>query len=321
MRAPDFWQYGGMASLALLPAAWAYGLAANLRYSAIKPTRLALPVICVGNLTAGGAGKTPTALSLLKLLQARGMRPAALSRGYGGSLKGSLRVDPQHQSAKDVGDEPLLLAQVAPTFVGKDRLASARLAEESGANCLVMDDGFQNPTLAKDLSLLVVDGALGFGNGRVIPAGPLREGITAGLARADAVVLLGKARGGLLSQLQGKTVLQARIAVGAGAPQIAGGRFLAFAGLAYPEKFFATLRKEGAKEIVTRAFADHHPYLPEELAQMREEAKAQGLRLITTEKDLSRLAPTDRSGIESLPVELRWDNPGAIDQLLSKALF
>lgn len=320
MRAPNFWQDGGWASLALLPAAWVYKLAANLRYNAIKPTRLAVPVICVGNLTAGGAGKTPTALALLKLLQAAGAKPAALSRGFGGAMQGPLCVDPQQHSADEVGDEPLLLAQVAPTFVGKDRLAAARLALESGADCLVMDDGFQNSTLAKDLSLLVVDGSLGFGNGRVLPAGPLRESITAGLARADAVVLLGKAKAGLIDQLHGKMLLRATIKVSVTAPQIAGGRFLAFAGLAYPEKFFDTLRQEGAKKIVTRAFADHYPFRPEEVAALKEEAKRLGLRLITTEKDLARLAPAERFGLEGLPIELQWEDASAVNQLLHKAL-
>jgi tetraacyldisaccharide 4'-kinase len=212
MRAPEFWRRDGALAHALAPLSWAWAAGARGRQAGARPEHAAAPVLCVGNLTVGGAGKTPTVLALLRRLRERGRKPHALSRGYGGRLKGPLRVAAGHTAAQ-VGDEALLLAEAAPTWIARDRAAGARAAVAAGADVIVMDDGFQNPSLAKDLSLVVVDAAYGFGNGRLLPAGPLREPIARGLARADAVVLVLPSLDERLAPLppMGLPVLRARL--------------------------------------------------------------------------------------------------------------
>ena len=245
MRAPDFW-YGQGASASLTaallsPLGVLYGAIGRLRRAVVQPYDCGRPVVCVGNLVAGGAGKTPVALSLVTALQRRGLSVHCLSRGYGGRESGPLRVDREHHSYREVGDEPLLLAAQAPTWIARDRAAGARAAVTAGAEVIVMDDGFQNPSVKKTLSLLVIDGAVGLGNGRLIPAGPLREAPSAGLARAQAAVILGQDRRGLASQLPTQLpVLDAALMPPAKGWTPAGQRFLAFAGIGRPEKFFTT---------------------------------------------------------------------------------
>ncbi|MGE5766800.1 MAG: tetraacyldisaccharide 4'-kinase, partial [Bacteroidota bacterium] len=213
MRTPEFWHSENTAARLLAPLGLAWQAAGAARRAFVRPWRAPVPVICVGNLVAGGAGKTPVVLSLLTLLRARGLRPAALTRGYGGSAAGPLLVDPARHDAATVGDEALLLAATGPTWLARDRVDGAREAVEEGAEVLVMDDGFQNPGLKKDLSLLVVDAGYGFGNGRVMPAGPLRETPAAGFARADAVVIVGGGDvAGIVARLpHGLPVLRARL--------------------------------------------------------------------------------------------------------------
>ncbi len=321
MQAPEFWsaERSAPALTALLsPLGAAYGLAGRLRRALATAYRPAVPVICVGNLVAGGAGKTPVALSLAARLAAQGRALYILTRGYGGRAAGSLRVESDRHTVAEVGDEALLLARAAPTWVARDRAAGARAAIDAGAELLLLDDGFQNPTIAKDLSLLVVDGAYGFGNGRVMPAGPLRETPAAGLARADAVVLMGEDRRGLASKLAAEApLLRARLVPTKDAAAFAGRRLLAFAGIGRPQKFFDSLAATGAEIVETRAFPDHHPYGEAEIDALAARAEQLGAALMTTEKDAVRLPPARRDQIVTLPVEVAWDDAAALDDLLT----
>ncbi len=314
MRAPDFWsdEPGFLAGL-LTPLGAALDAAGRLRRSLAHPYRAPAPVICVGNIVAGGSGKTPVALSLAVILAARGVDAAIVMRGYGGSLAGPLRVDPQRHDAAGIGDEALLAAAVAPCWVARDRAAGVEAAVAGGATAIILDDGFQNPHVAKDLSLVVVDAAYGFGNGRLIPAGPLRERIDAGLARADAIVLIGD---GAPLATRVKPVLHAALEPVDGA-RFAGASVVAFAGIGRPEKFFASLGALGALLVAERPFPDHHPYRATELAALRREATAAGAHLVTTRKDWVRLPESERAGIDVLDVALRWREPAVLDALLA----
>ncbi len=276
MRGPRFWanppEAPGLAARLLTPLAW--GWTAETRRRLRRPgSRLGVPVICVGNLSLGGAGKTPTVAALAELLAARGVAAHVVSRGYGGSLAGPVRVDERRHSAAEVGDEPLLLAAVAPVWVGRDRAAAARAAVADGARAVLLDDGFQNPALVKDLSIVVVDAGFGFGNGRVAPAGPLREPVADGLARAGLVLILGApaARERLRRDwpaLGRRPVIEAVLAPLATGMDWTGVRAFAFAGIGRPEKFFETLRGLGAEVIAARAFGDHAAFAPQILARL-----------------------------------------------------
>jgi tetraacyldisaccharide 4'-kinase len=319
MRAPDFWRRDGALAHALAPLSWAWAAGARARQAGAKPARVGAPVLCVGNLTVGGTGKTPTVLALLDCLRRRGRRPHAVTRGYGGSLAGPLRIEAGHTAAQ-VGDEALLLARAAPTWVARDRVAGARQAVAAGADVIVLDDGFQNPALAKDLSLVVVDGAYGFGNGRLLPAGPLREPIEDGLARADAIVLVLPPLGERLAILPTTRlpVLRARLAPEPQAEGFAGVRVLAFAGIGRPEKFFATLAALRAQVVKAHAFADHHAYAPHEVMALVEEAQRLGAVPVTTAKDAVRLPIEARAMVQVLRVELEFETPAALEALLDR---
>ena len=311
---PEFWARPGLASDLLQPLAWGYAAAGAAQRAFITPWQASVAVLCVGNIVAGGAGKTPVALSLAQRLIARGRRPHFLSRGYGGRLVGPVAVDAKGHDAAAVGDEALLLAQVAPTWLARDRPAGARAAIAAGAGLIIMDDGFQNPSLAKTLSLLVIDGAYGVGNGRLLPAGPLRETLASALVRADAIVLLGEDETKLLPALAGKPVLRARLVpVGKVSP----GPYLAFAGIGRPEKFFRTLEDAGARLVARAGFADHHVYRDAELRDLDERAKAAGAQLITTAKDAVRLSPAWRARVAVLEVEIAWQDT-ALDKFLER---
>jgi tetraacyldisaccharide 4'-kinase len=280
--------------------------------------RAPVPVLCCGNAGVGGAGKTTLALDLLRRLQDRGGRPHALLRGYGGRERGPLLVRPDLHDAARVGDEALLLAELAPTWVSADRAAGARAAAEQGADAIVMDDGLQNPGLIKDCSLLVIDGGFGFGNGHLLPAGPLRESVAAAAARCAAAILIGADLQGAAAQLPpGLPVLQAELVPELGRLDL-GRRYLAFAGIGRPEKFFAGLRAAGVSLAGARAFADHHPYAADELAGLAAEAEAAGALLLTTPKDMARLPAAQRRGIVVAGVRLAWSDETAIDSLLEQ---
>lgn len=293
MRAPSFWwQEPGTAAALLSPVATLYGAVAAARLSQAGE-RAGMPVLCVGNPTLGGSGKTPTALALARLLIDAGERPFLLSRGYGGRLAGPVRVDLQHHRADDVGDEPLLLARCAPTIVARDRVAGARVAGAAGASVLVLDDGFQNPSLAKDLSILVIDARRAVGNGHVFPAGPLRAPIQAQLDRAHAILVIGdgpiesvtrEAEARALALFRGRLVPDAASAVA-----LKGSHVLAFAGIGDPEKFFTTLTGVGVEVAIRRGFPDHHRFTAADAEALLAEADRAGLSLVTTEKDFVRL--------------------------------
>lgn len=345
MQAPSFWyppvenwQDGrgprvSLAARALAPAGWLYHMAGVTRRLVTRPFRPGIPVVCIGNLTVGGTGKTPVALTIARHLQTAGLKPAFLSRGYGGRLSGPIFVDPARHRAGDVGDEPLLLAATAPTAVASNRARGARLARDQGADLLIMDDGFQNPSLRKSLSLLVMDGETLLGNGQIVPAGPLRESARSGLRRADGVILMGAPDRGTLGHraieaqlgriLAGFTgpVFRARLAPDPERLQhLAGGRYVAFAGIGRPTKFFATARDLGLDIAAQRPFPDHHVYTEDDLASLDKDARRHGALLLTTEKDLMRLPPERRARVAALPVHVAFDQSAAFWQFFLNAL-
>lgn len=312
MREPAFWwQPPSWMSWALGPAGSLYGAIAGRRMMRAGH-RSAVPVICVGNYSLGGAGKTPMVIALVKLLQASGETPIVLSRGYRGRLRGPVRVDAARHTAGDVGDEPLLLARKAPVIVSRDRVAGATAASGIGASVIVMDDGFQNSSLRKDVSLVVIDGRSGVGNGCVFPAGPLRAPLAAQMARTDAVVISGDgiAAADIAAAVvaAGGLVLDARIVPDPRVVSVLRGkRVFAFAGIGNPQRFFATLEASGVEVVATRAFADHHEFTAAEVAQLVREAHTDRLALVTTEKDFVRLSGiemTEAAMIQPFPVSL-----------------
>lgn len=324
MRAPKFWQrpdVGTMATL-LRPASALYGVIAARRLR--RPgIRLDVPVICIGNFTAGGTGKTPVALSITRALLGRGLHPALLSRGFGRAGHGLLKVDPVHHSALEVGDEPLLLAEVAPTFVAADRLAGARAALAEGANVLVMDDGLQNPSLAKALSLGVVDASAGFGNGCVMPAGPLRAPLADQWPLVDGLVIIGAGGDAIatMAAAHGKFVLRALLQPDiATCARLQGRKLVAFAGIGRPEKFHTTLREAGCKVSAFRGFGDHHRFSVGDLADLRALAAVRNAQLVTTSKDYVRLPADARRDVMALPVELVFSEPDKFDALLALSM-
>jgi tetraacyldisaccharide 4'-kinase len=312
MRAPDFWRTGGALAAFLSPLGALYGASVAFKARNAKPFDPGLPVICVGNLTAGGSGKTPVAIAIAEMLRARGHRPYFLTRGYGGSERGPALATRGH-TADVMGDEALLLARTAPTIVARDRAAAARLAKDKGASVLVMDDGHQNFALRKSLSLVVVDAETGFGNGRQIPAGPLREPIAQGLARAEAVVLVGDGE----PDLKGYRGCVLRAHLNADGTAFAGKDVFAFAGIGRPEKFTASLEQSGAHITGSCFFDDHHPYAEEEIAQLK--MVAGEALLVTTEKDFVRLTTQQRENIRVLKVAANFDDRAAMSALLDRA--
>jgi tetraacyldisaccharide 4'-kinase len=319
MRAPAFWAEDGLLPRLMAPLG---GVTAWLTARRVaKPgVRVSIPVFCCGNPGVGGAGKTTLALDLLGRLANRGASPHALLRGYGGTERGPLRVQPTLHNARQVGDEALLLAEVAPTWVSADRAAGARGAVEAGASAIVMDDGLQNPGLVKDCSFLVIDGGAGFGNGHLLPAGPLREPVAQAAARCQAAVLIGADLHDALCHLPpGLPVLRASLVPEVGHLDLSG-QYVAFAGIGRPEKFFAGLRAAGLTVSETRAFPDHHRLSLAELASLRASAGALDATLLTTPKDLVRLPLADRVGIAVAGVALAWEDEVALDAMLGRFL-
>ncbi len=320
MRPPAFWQNPpaapGLSARLLAPLGWIYG-ALTARRVAQPGYRAAVPVICIGNLNVGGTGKTPTTIALIQRLTARGHRVAVVSRGYGGSLTGPIQVVEATHTAAQVGDEPLLLSAFAPTFIGHDRAAAVKLAEASGAQVILLDDGHQNPAVVKDLSLIVVDATRGFGNARCLPAGPLREPVAAGLARADLIVAIGDTTA-FLHQWPTLPipVVPATLQPLHMGMDWHGARVIAFAGIGNPAKFFATLRAEGAQVLRQVALDDHQPLSDALLKRLELDALAQNAQLVTTEKDAVRLPPRYRTQILTLVVRLHLPDWSQIDAAL-----
>jgi len=309
MHAPDFWQKRGPIAWALAPLGPLYGISVAVKAATARPFDPGIPVICVGNLTAGGTGKTPVAIAIAQALRARGKKPAFLTRGYGGSERGPALASRAH-SAAQMGDEALLLARHGQTIVSRDRAAGARLAKAKGADTLVMDDGHQNFSVAKSLSLVIVDAETGFGNGFQIPAGPLRESIRQGLRRADAVILVGDGN----PDLHGFTGPVLRAHLKTEDSSLADHSFFAFAGIGRPEKFIASLESQGADIIGSCFFPDHHPYEDSEIEQLWQVAGTAAL--ITTEKDFVRMTVEQRKNIQVLKVSAVFDHPAALVRLL-----
>ncbi|WP_439633194.1 tetraacyldisaccharide 4'-kinase [Glycocaulis sp.] len=327
MRPPAFWndkagRSSGAVTRALLsPLGWAYAAAGAARIARTTPFKADVPVICVGNLTLGGTGKTPVSATLLAMLQDMGANPFALSRGWGGRLKGPVRVDAGQHSADDVGDEPLLLARAAPAIISADRPAGAQLAANEGAGIIVMDDGHQNPTLHKDFSFVVVDGETGWGPGTIFPAGPLREPVSAGLARADAVIVMMGDSETLpdLARLKldtlEKPVFRAWLAPSASVPE---GRLLAFAGIGRPQKFFDGLKAAGGDLADAIQFPDHHRFSASDLKRLADLADSWDARLVTTEKDYVRLPADWREQVSSYPVQAVFADEARIRDCLAQ---
>jgi tetraacyldisaccharide 4'-kinase len=313
----------------LAPFGAIYGTVAGARLKS-RGQRARVPVICVGDPTVGGAGKTPTAISIAKLLISQNERPYFVTRGYGGRHKGPLLVSAAEHSAEDVGDEPLLLSHTAPTVISADRVAGAELAARSGASVIILDDGFQNPALEKDFSLLVIDCAIGVGNERVFPAGPLRAPLIAQIEKAQVIVLIGKGKAGKrimeIARARGATILSAHIKP---EPKIARAlskkRVLAFAGIGHPEKFFQMLQEIGAKIVERNAFADHHVYSAAEARDLLTHARKHRLLLVTTEKDQARNLKNSSlidltAASRTLPIALEFEDEEHLKSLIAKAL-
>lgn len=291
----------------LAPLGQLYRTAGLLRHALITPYKSSVPVICVGNIVAGGAGKTPTAMSLARLLIRQGQRPVFVSRGHGGNEKGPLRVNLEKHTSRDVGDEAVLLAQIAPCFIGRNRAAAIQMAEKESPTHIILDDGLQNPKVAPDISLLVVDGAVGFGNRLLIPAGPLRETLHDAFSRITGIVMIGHDEQ-LVSACLGKPVLKAKIRPTLPEDLPRGSQVLAFAGIGRPAKFYDSCREAELDLVETRDFADHHVFTSEELHGLSSAAEKKGVRLVTTAKDWVRLPEPFRRGVSILDAQLVFEN-------------
>ena len=320
MRDPRFWQKDGLTARALSPLSLLWRAGAGIRGLTTPARHPGCPVFCVGNFTVGGAGKTPTAVALFNLLTALGRTPHFVSRGYGGSIIGPHRVDPNSDRADQVGDEPLLLAEHGPVWISRERFLGAEMARADGADAIILDDGLQNPSVIKDCSFAVIDSHYGIGNGRVMPAGPMRESLESGLEKIRAIILIGDETPKFMANLRASIpVLRAHIEP-QNAADFANKRVLAFAGIGRPAKFYASLQQSGAQIVETRDFADHHPFSAQELTDLRMRAQTLGAALVTTQKDLMRLPSHSRDGISSLNIRLVFDAPDQLIQIVKTVL-
>jgi len=317
-RAPQFWNKRQWISYVLLPFSWVWTLVSRWNELRVKPESVSVPVICVGNLVMGGAGKTPTVIALVNLLKKMGYIPHIISRGYGAHIRDTILVDPAKHNYLQVGDEPLLLAQAAPTWAGPNRVSSAKIAISHGASVLVMDDGLQNPSLRKDLSFIVVDSIQGIGNGMVFPAGPLREPIESGVDRAQAMIVIGHEESKfefVPRQFSAKIkCLEHEL------EHDKNKRIVAFAGIGYPDKFKNTLMEKKFEICQFIEFADHYPYTIHDMMKLIKLAEEYDATLLTTTKDWLRIPSHYRDRVESLPIELNFDDPEKISCFIEAML-
>jgi len=316
MKTPTFWNKKSIIAYILSPLGWLYYFATFLRIKFKKSYKSELPVICIGNITAGGTGKTPVSIAVGEILKQHNKNPFFISRGYGGKLSGVM-VDNTAHTPVEVGDEPLLLSKSAPVCINSDRVMAARMAFENGANILVMDDGYQNPSLHKDLSFLVFNGKYGIGNGFVIPAGPLRETFDSGIKRANALIIIGKDETGLAA----KTKLPVFFAdVIEEMPIIKNKNVFAFAGIGYPEKLYQSLKNVGLNVIKTKDFPDHHFYSRAELEDIIKTAQNEKLSVFTTSKDYVKIPADMQKHFNVLNIKISWHNEQDFKTFLLKSL-
>ena len=302
MKTPRFWQSDGLVPMLLTPFAWIYGAATQWRLKLKKTHKCKAKVICIGNITAGGVGKTPVAMAMAEKYLKEGKKVFFVTRGYKGKLKNIL-VDLEKHTPEETGDEARLLAGIAPTIIAPQRELGAEKAVRLGAEIIIMDDGFQNPGLYKDESWLVFDGTVGIGNGKIIPAGPLRETLENGQKRADYILIMGEDKTGLTEKCQ-LPVYHGKLKP---LPfSLENQRVLAFAGIGHPEKFYQTLKNMGYQTVITKDFPDHYAYKKDDLVALNTEASEAGLSLVTTEKDYEKLSQSAQRNISCLKVRAEW---------------
>lgn len=316
MKTPKYWQSNSVVSKLLTPVGSLYGWLTQMRIKLTEPVRADIPVICVGNITAGGTGKTPVSISIAKMLETEMFHPFFVSRGYGGKLCNVLVNNKKH-SAREVGDEPLLLSRQAPVVINPNRYEGAELAASHGADIVIMDDGFQNPGLFKDLSFLVFDGNYGVGNGKIIPAGPLRETFADGIKRADALIIMGKDKHELASRSGLPTFFAHTEAV---QTSMDNPNVVAFAGIGHPQKFYHTLGVQGFNVLETTDFPDHHFYSLSELNKIIARARELNAVVYTTSKDFVKIPPLLQKEINVLEVAVVWDEPDALMQFIRQKI-
>lgn len=321
---PDFWKNINFISILLLPASLVFRLLTFLRNITTSKYYARIPIICVGNVTVGGAGKTPVVLAIAELLRTSGLNVAIASRGYKGEITNPTLVDKNKHTVNSVGDEPLMLARIAPTYIAAQRDLAIQMAENNGANVVIMDDGLQNQSVEKNISLLVIDGKFGIGNGLILPAGPLREGLAHRITKCDAIILVGKDEKNILKHpaLNGKStppILRAHLVPSGNLPD-KNKPYIAFAGIGNPEKFFSTLFENGYNAVEKLSFPDHYNYSDSDLNVIIHKAEAKSASIITTEKDEVRLPLFAKKKVQVLPVRIAWEDENLIRNILERIL-
>ena len=322
LKAPKFWylKKDTYLSNSLYPFSLLFRLGTKLRIILSQKKNAELPIICIGNIVVGGAGKTPVSLKIGKMLRQAGYSPHFVSKGYSGIEKNNTLVQKWH-SPKSVGDESILLSEVAPTWIGFDRNKSFNLAKEKGADCIIMDDGFQNPTIQKDFSIIVINEEQEFGNKRVMPSGPLRESITRGLSRTNLIIVIGTISKEIKTKIPIHIpVINASFAISDENKIFKGQKITAFAGIAYPEKFFTSLAEQGARIVKEVIYPDHHIYHENDLLNLAEIANKTQSILVSTQKDFVRIPKSYRSLVNTLEGEIVFDNEELLLEILSNVV-
>ena len=328
LKTPSFWYRNDenepLLEKILTPFSWLYRIGYEIHQHSVTPGSLGFPVICIGNLNAGGTGKTPTAIALMDLVRKNNLakKPFFLLRGYGGGERGPLLVDPARHNSWITGDEALILAAHAPTIIAVDRVQGAMLAAKHGADLVLMDDGLQNPGIQKDIKIVVINGEMGFGNGKMLPAGPLREPLHKGLARADLFILIGEDKRNTSALLPpGKPVIRTHLEPFLSTPLDRNKKYIAFAGLGYPEKFFSFVRDHLNLDLVkTVSFPDHYPYTEDDVKNLDARAKEWSADLLTTRKDFLRLPDVPGVTVHSADIRLAWNNENELESFLQSRL-